>query len=82
MSMNQQLGLASLVKDKLRQYFDLLDGQKPVSSLYQSIMREIERPLIELALEETQGNKLQAAILLGINRNTLSKKMQQLNMEV
>ena len=73
-----QLGLSSLIKDKLSQYFNLLDGQKPGTDFYMHVLREVERPLIELALEATKGNKVQAAAWLGINRNTLHKKIKEL----
>ena len=46
---------------------------------YQSILSQVERPLIELALKHHDGNQLRAAKLLGINRNTLKSKMDQLN---
>ena len=42
------------------------------------IITEIERPLISLAIKETKGNQIKAANLLGINRNTLRKKIQEL----
>ncbi|RMH07156.1 MAG: hypothetical protein D6704_05610 [Nitrospirae bacterium] len=48
-------------------------------SLYPTLIRAVERPLIKLALQETNGNQLQASQLLGINRNTLRKKMVELN---
>jgi two-component system nitrogen regulation response regulator GlnG len=76
---HMEVGLSSLIKDKLRLYFLMLDGQPPASDFYTHIIREVEQPLIELALEVTGGHKLQAAELLGINRNTLRKKMKELN---
>lgn len=75
------LSLSALVKEKLRQYFALLNGQRPVADFYTYILQEVERPLIELALEMTQGNKQQAAHLLGINRNTLRKKIKELKIQ-
>ncbi|GIW44445.1 MAG: acetoacetate metabolism regulatory protein AtoC [Candidatus Binatia bacterium] len=48
-------------------------------NLYSWMLQRVERPLIELALERTGGNQLRAAALLGINRNTLHKKMRQLH---
>ena len=47
-------------------------------SLHSTVMSAVERPLIEVALRETNGNQIQAAKLLGINRNTLRKKMATL----
>lgn len=50
--------------------------------LYPTLMRAVERPLIELALRETKGNQLQASQLLGMNRNTLRKKIGELKISV
>lgn len=47
-------------------------------NLYRFILRAVEKPLIESALERTEGNQLKAAKLLGINRNTLRSKMRKL----
>ena len=50
--------------------------------LYPTLMRTVERPLIELALKETKGNQLQASQLLGMNRNTLRKKISEFKISV
>ncbi len=50
--------------------------------LYPTLMRTVERPLIELALKETKGNQLQASQLLGMNRNTLRKKIGEFKISV
>ncbi len=50
--------------------------------LYPTFMRAVERPLIELALQETNGNQMQAARLLGVNRNTLRKKIGEFKISV
>ncbi len=50
--------------------------------LYPTFIRAVERPLIELALQETNGNQMQAARLLGVNRNTLRKKIREFNVSV
>jgi two-component system nitrogen regulation response regulator GlnG len=50
--------------------------------LYGRILREVEAPLIEIALEATSGNQAKCADLLGINRNTLRKKITELDIEV
>ncbi len=78
----KSLGLSVIIKEKLRHYFYALDGERPACDLYTHIVKEVERPLIELVLEETKGNKLQAAELLGINRNTLHKKIKDLKIVV
>ena len=51
-------------------------------SLYSTIIHAVERPMIELALRETQGNQIQAAQLLGLNRNTLRKKITECKISV
>jgi two-component system nitrogen regulation response regulator GlnG len=66
----------------LRRYFDLHGGELPPDGLYGRILREIEMPLIEIALDATGGNQAKCADLLGINRNTLRKKITDLDIEV
>ena len=51
-------------------------------SLYATLIRAVERPLIELALRETHGNQIQAAQLLGLNRNTLRKKISECKISI
>jgi two-component system nitrogen regulation response regulator GlnG len=46
------------------------------------VLREIERPLLQLSLSATRGNQIRAAELLGLNRNTLRKKLRELDIEV
>lgn len=74
------MSLSTVVREKLQQFVSNLNGQKPAADFHAHIIREIERPLIELALEANDGNRLQAALWLGINRNTLRKKMKELNL--
>ena len=66
----------------LRRYFDLHGAMLPPPGLYGRILREIETPLIEIALEATGGNQAKCADLLGINRNTLRKKITDLDISV
>ncbi len=75
-------GLADLVEAQLRRYFELHGGSLPPPGLHGRVLDEVERPLIALALEATAGNQLKAAALLGINRNTLRKKVKDLNIDV
>ena len=70
--MNQSL--RSSVRDSLQGYFAQLDGQTP-ANLYGMVMAEVEKPLIEMVLKLTNGNQSKAAIILGISRGTLRKKM-------
>ncbi|KIC44534.1 MAG: sigma-54-dependent Fis family transcriptional regulator [Ruegeria sp.] len=74
--------LSSSVERHLRRYFDLHGNILPPPGLYQRILREVEAPLIEIALEATGGNQAKCADLLGINRNTLRKKITDLDIQV
>ena len=74
--------LSASVADHLQRYFDLHGDQLPPPGLYDRILREIEVPLLEIALDATGGNQLRCADLLGINRNTLRKKLSDLNIQV
>lgn len=60
----------------LNEYFDNLDGAKP-HALHEMVLQATERPLIKFAIERTNGNQSAAAELLGINRNTLRKKLTE-----
>lgn len=74
--------LASSVAKHLRRYFDMHGGALPPPGLYQRILREVEAPLLEIALDATAGNQAKCADLLGINRNTLRKKLTELEIRV
>ncbi|WP_119165479.1 nitrogen regulation protein NR(I) [Algihabitans albus] len=74
--------LGESVERHLRDYFAAHKNELPASGLYERILREVERPLIELTLAATRGNQLKAAGLLGLNRNTLRKKIRDLDIEV
>ena len=74
--------LSGSVAQHLKRYFDLHGGMLPPPGLYQRILREVEAPLIEIALDATSGNQAKCAELLGINRNTLRKKITDLDIHV
>lgn len=74
--------LGASVERHLRRYFDQHGNELPPPGLYARILREIEAPLIEIALDATSGNQAKCADLLGINRNTLRKKITDLEIEV
>ncbi|MEX2628599.1 MAG: nitrogen regulation protein NR(I) [Tistlia sp.] len=74
--------LGGAVERILRGYFEALEGGLPAPGLYERVLHEIERPLIELTLGATRGNQLKAAHLLGLNRNTLRKKIRDLDIQV
>lgn len=72
--------LSTTVRKLMRQYFKDLDGEKP-SGIYNMVVNCVEKPLLEVVLAHAQGNQTRAAELLGINRNTLRKKMQEHGLE-
>ena len=74
--------LSASVARHLRRYFDLHGKMLPPAGLYARILKEIELPLIEIALDATGGNQAKCADLLGINRNTLRKKITDLDIQV
>jgi two-component system nitrogen regulation response regulator GlnG len=74
--------LSASVAKHLQRYFDLHGGVLPPPGLYNRILREVEGPLIEISLDATGGNQAKCADLLGINRNTLRKKITDLDIRV
>ncbi|MDV7269675.1 response regulator [Thioclava sp. A2] len=74
--------LSAAIARHLRRYFDLHGGALPAPGLYDRILKEMEAPLIEIALDATGGNQARCADLLGINRNTLRKKITDLDIQV
>ena len=74
--------LSASVAKHLKRYFDLHGGMLPPPGVYQRILREVEAPLIEIALDAVGGNQAKCADLLGINRNTLRKKITELDIRV
>lgn len=77
-----KLGLPGVVEKYLNHYYDLHGNILPPQGLYHCILREIEKPLIEVALKRLKGNQVQVAKLLGINRNTLRRKIQDLDIQI
>lgn len=69
--------MARHVRKALKDYFKDLDGEEPCAGMYDMVMHCVEKPLIEMVLEHLSGNQTRTAEILGINRNTLRKKMQQ-----
>lgn len=68
--------LAACVRRELEQYFRDMDGETP-SGMYDMVINCVEKPLLELILDRAGSNQSRAAEWLGINRNTLRKKMLQ-----
>ena len=75
-------GLSAAVERHINDYFIAHKGAMPVAGLYDRILREIERPLIVATLVATRGNQIKAAHVLGLNRNTLRKKIRELDIPV
>ncbi|MEA5113780.1 MAG: sigma-54 dependent transcriptional regulator [Geobacteraceae bacterium] len=80
-SRSEDLSLESLVDQKLRSCLGNLEKME-TGDLYGMVLKQIERPLIRFVLEKTHGNQVKAADILGINRNTLRKKIQELGIEI
>ncbi len=78
--MGENLGAA--VEHHLKRYFSLHGDAPPPPGLYDRVLKEVELPLIALTLMVTRGNQLKAADVLGINRNTLRKKIRDLDIPV
>jgi Fis family transcriptional regulator len=78
--MSRSNELADCVRRSLERYFKDMDGEKP-TAIYDMVLKNIEKPMIEMVLGRAEGNLTQAAEMLGINRATLRKKMQQLRIK-
>ncbi len=74
--------LGGAIERHIDRYFRAHDGTLPPPGIYDRLIREVERPLIARALVATRGNQLKAADVLGLNRNTLRKKIRDLDIQV
>lgn len=79
--MRQTSEISDCVRRSLERYFKDLDGAKP-RAIYDMVLRNVERPMLEIVLDQAEGNQSVAADMLGINRNTLRKKIQALKLKV
>lgn len=77
-AVGRAMSLGATIETHLKRYFDRHGDDLPPPGLHERILREVERPLIELCLAATGGNQLKASTVLGLNRNTLRKKMKEL----
>lgn len=68
-------GISSIIEKLVKEYFTTQGDNISDSSLYSIVLHEVERPLLEQTLRVAKGNKAKAARILGINRNTLHKKL-------
>ena len=75
-------GLAQASDECLVRYFQELGGMTPPPDLHNKIMSQVEKPLLEHVLRYVRGNQVRAATVLGINRNTLRKKILQLDINL
>ncbi|TIT92404.1 MAG: AAA family ATPase, partial [Mesorhizobium sp.] len=76
------LSIGQAVEHFLQRYFASFAGDLPPSGLYQRILAEVEYPLVLASMTATRGNQIKAAELLGLNRNTLRKKIRELGVNV
>lgn len=72
--------LSACVRRVMKQYFKDLDGERP-GPVYDMVVASVEKPLIEVVMVQAEGNQTRAAEMLGINRNTLRKKMTEYGIE-
>ena len=77
----KNIPLEELVHAKLETFLEQTDGVA-LDSLYSTIIQTVEKPLIQLVLLKTRGNQVKASRILGINRNTLRKKIGALNIQI
>lgn len=70
--------LREFVSQAMREYFDKIDGY-PIDNVYNLVIGEVEKPLIEETIKYCNGNQSRASELLGLSRGTLRKKMKQYN---
>lgn len=79
----QSVSLENLVKSKLEVLFQQqIDTSVQLDGLYSLVMEQVEKPLIELSLKAYRGNQVKTAKMLGINRNTLKKKIDTYHINV
>jgi len=75
MSMTKSHSIDQAVTSSLEKYFRDLEGARP-SAIYDMVIAAVERPMLEVVMKQAHGNQLRASEMLGINRNTLRKKLQ------
>ncbi|MDR1275678.1 MAG: Fis family transcriptional regulator [Candidatus Accumulibacter sp.] len=72
--MTEPNAISVVVRKALEDYFTRLDGEK-ASGVYSMVLKSVERPMLEIVMEKTNGKQTLAAEILGINRNTLRRKL-------
>jgi two-component system nitrogen regulation response regulator GlnG len=78
----EDLSIGQAVEHYLQRYFAGFGGDLPPPGLYQRVLAEVEYPLVLACMTATRGNQIKAAELLGLNRNTLRKKIRELGVNV
>ncbi|MHC5308035.1 nitrogen regulation protein NR(I) [Bartonella sp. LJL80] len=81
-AINENMTIAQAVELNMQKYFSSFGEELPPSGLYHRILAEVEYPLILACLTATKGNQIKAAELLGVNRNTLRKKVRDLGVNI
>ncbi|TWG95582.1 two-component system nitrogen regulation response regulator GlnG [Mesorhizobium sp. J18] len=81
-SLPEDLSIGQAVEHYLQRYFSRFGGELPPPGLYHRILAEVEYPLVLASMTATRGNQIRAAELLGVNRNTLRKKIRELGVNV
>ena len=74
--------LAAAVERHIRRFLATSGDDVPMRDIYDKVIAEVERPLIQMTLSATRGNQIKAAAMLGLNRNTLRKKIRDLEIPV
>ena len=77
--MARQNDITTCVTGALEKYFRDLDGEMPCA-IYEMVLRNVEKPMLEVVMHHAEGNQTLAADMLGINRNTLRKKLTEYNL--
>ena len=80
MNVQRDSELSACVRKMMKQYFHDLDGEG-ATDIYDMVVANVEKPLLEVVLHHAEGNQTRAAELLGLNRNTLRKKLTQHGIE-
>lgn len=72
--------LSECIAHSMEQYFDDLNGEQP-TNLHHFFINEVEKPFLQVVMQRVNGNQTRAAEILGINRNTLRKKLKNYNLD-
>lgn len=79
--MEKKIGIPDCVNESLDQYFKDLDGETP-TNVYEMLIDMVEKPLLTYIMSISKGNQSKAAEILGVNRNTLRKKLKQHKIDI